>query len=139
MTNKKYHHVSHSKYLLKYHFVFCCKYRKKCFNGEEVTERIKSLFTDIAAKSGFSIDVMEVDPTMPDHIHVLVDAPPTLSPTDIATRLKSQSTFHIWKTHADYLQWLFWKERTFWSDGYFVCTTGDASTETIRTYIEEQG
>ena len=94
---------------------------------------------DIAAKSGFAIDVMEVDPTMPDHIHVLVDAPPTLSPTDIATRLKSQSTFHIWKTHADYLQWLFWKERTFWSDGYFVCTTGDASTETIRTYIEEQG
>ena len=73
MPNKKYHHGSHSKYLLKYHFVFCCKYRKKCFNGPEVTERIKALFTEIAAKAGFAIDVMEVDPTMPDHIHVLVD------------------------------------------------------------------
>jgi REP element-mobilizing transposase RayT len=24
------------------------------------------------------------------------------------------------------------KEKTFWSDGYFACSTGDASTETIN-------
>ena len=64
--------------------------------------------------------------------------PPTLSPTSIATRLKSQSTFHIWKKFGNFLQYHFWKEKTFWSDGYFVCTTGDASTETIKKYIEEQ-
>jgi len=57
----------------------------------------------------------------------------------IAHRLKSQSTFHVWKTQDGILQWYFWKERTFWSDGYFVCTTGDASMETIKKYIEEQG
>jgi len=28
---------------------------------------------------------------------------------------------------------------TFWSDGYFVCSTGDANMETIKKYIEEQG
>ena len=33
----------------------------------------------------------------------------------------------------------FWKERTFWSDGYFCCTIGNASQETIRQYIESQG
>ncbi|GAC1354668.1 MAG: hypothetical protein NVSMB38_33610 [Ktedonobacteraceae bacterium] len=33
----------------------------------------------------------------------------------------------------------FWKERTFWSDGYFYCTIGNASQETIRHYIESQG
>ena len=27
----------------------------------------------------------------------------------------------------------------FWSSGYFVCSTGDASTETIAKYIAEQG
>jgi len=31
------------------------------------------------------------------------------------------------------------KENTFWSDGYFVCSTGDANMETIKKYIEEQG
>jgi len=33
----------------------------------------------------------------------------------------------------------FWKEHTFWSDGYFVCSTGEASTETIKQYIASQG
>lgn len=132
---KEYHHASHSKYLLHYHFVFCCKYRKKLLKGAVETE-IKQLFYDIAEKSKFSIDTMEVDL---DHIHVLVDAPPTLSPFDIVNRLKSQSTFHIWKKFATFLTKNFWEEKTFWSDGYFVCTTGDASTDTIRQYIEEQG
>ena len=74
-----------------------------------------------------------------NHLHVLVDAPPTLSAFDIVNRLKSQSTFHIWKKFDTFLSRHFWNEKTFWSDGYFVCTTGDASTETIRQYIEEQG
>ena len=33
----------------------------------------------------------------------------------------------------------FWIEHIFWSDGYFVCSTGDASTETINKYIESRG
>jgi putative transposase len=103
---------------------------------QNIADEIKRLFNEIAEKSGFIIDVMEVDV---DHIHVLVDAPPTLSCTSIATRLKGQSTFHIWKFCGNFLTHHFWKEKTFWSDGYFVCTTGDASTETIKKYIEEQG
>lgn len=136
MAKKEYHHAKHSKYLLHYHFVFCVKYRRKILKHKEVDDEIKRLFNEIATKSGFTIDVMETDK---DHIHVLVDAPPTLSPMSIAHRLKSQSTFHVWKTQDGILQWYFWKERTFWSDGYFVCTTGDASMETIKKYIEEQG
>ncbi len=138
--NLKYHHASHSKFVLKYHFIFSCKYRHKLFkDNESLAEEIKRLFHDIAAKSKFTIDVMEIDPTTPDHIHVLVDAPPTMSCKQIASRLKGQSTFHIWKTNEEYLKEFYWKERTFWSDGYFVCTTGDASTATIRKYIERQG
>lgn len=135
----KYHHSSHSKFILKYHFIFACKYRHKLFTNQHLAEEIKQLFYGIATKSKFVIDVMEIDPDTPDHIHVLVDAPPTISPKQIASRLKGQSTFHIWKTNEEYLKSFYWKERTFWSDGYFVCTTGDASTETIRQYIERQG
>ncbi|WP_034670141.1 transposase, partial [Ectobacillus panaciterrae] len=31
------------------------------------------------------------------------------------------------------------KERTFWSDGYFACSIGNVSKETIQTYMQEQG
>lgn len=36
--------------------------------------------------------------------------------------------------HKHYL-----KAHTFWSDGYFVCSIGEANPETIRKYIENQG
>ena len=29
--------------------------------------------------------------------------------------------------------------KIFWSDGYFVCSVGNASAETVRKYIQEQG
>jgi REP element-mobilizing transposase RayT len=51
---KEYHHASHSKYLLHYHFVFACKYRKKLLGKQNVADEIKSLFTGIAEKSGCS-------------------------------------------------------------------------------------
>ena len=34
---------------------------------------------------------------------------------------------------------LFWKEKTFWSDGYFSCSIGNVSKETIEKYIQNQG
>jgi REP element-mobilizing transposase RayT len=32
-----------------------------------------------------------------------------------------------------------WKEQTFWSDGYFTCSIGNASKNTILKYIQNQG
>lgn len=54
-------------------------------------------------------------------------------------RLKQESTRELWNRHPEWLCKHFWKERTFWSDGYFVCSIGEASPETVRRYIENQG
>jgi len=56
----------------------------------------------------------------------------------IANRIKSISTKRIWKLHQEFLHKHFWKEKTFWTDGYFVCSVGVASPETIRNYIKNQ-
>jgi len=45
-----------------------------------------------------------------------------------------------WKSknrHKYLLQ--FWKEHTFWTDGYFACSVGDVSEEMLKRYIENQG
>lgn len=52
---------------------------------------------------------------------------------------KSYSTYHIWKAHNTILSQHFWKEQTLWSDGYFACSIGNVSKETIEKYIESQG
>jgi putative transposase len=54
-------------------------------------------------------------------------------------RLKQASTFQLWKSYEADLKQRFWKERTFWSDGYFCCTIGNASQEAIRHSIANQG
>ncbi|MGB5505596.1 MAG: transposase, partial [Sulfurovum sp.] len=38
-----------------------------------------------------------------------------------------------------FLKQHFWKENTFWTDGYFVCSIGEASPDTIQNYIKNQG
>ncbi len=45
----------------------------------------------------------------------------------------------IWELHKEYLKKHFWKEKTFWIDGYFVCSIGEASPKTIQNYIRNQG
>lgn len=115
--------------------MFAVKYRKRLLKGA-INEDVMQIMYDIAKQKGFSIDTMQSDI---DHLHILVDAPPKISAFDVAYSLKLISTNRIYKQHSDYLKNHFWKENTFWSDGYFVCTTGDASTDTIRKYIEEQG
>ena len=88
-----YHHINHSKYLLKLHVIFAVKYRKKLLKGD-IDKDLKQIFFDISKAKGFIIDTMESEN---DHIHILIDAPPKLSALDIIHSLKSISTFRIYK------------------------------------------
>lgn len=132
--SKNYHNSSSSKYLCKIHLIIATKYRKKLLSGT-VEEDMKQILFEISQSSDFTIDVMQSDI---DHIHILIDYPPKLSISSIVNRLKAMSTVRIHKKHSVFLKHHYWKENTFWSDGYFVCTTGDACTETIKKYILEQ-
>ena len=126
---------SHCKYYLKVHLIFVTKYRKNLLvNGLDTW--IKSEFEYISNGCDFSIDIMETDK---NHIHLLVSYPPSISVSSIVRKLKQKSTVDIWKHFHTIMRLEFWKENTFWSDGYFACSIGEASPETIRKYIENQG
>ena len=127
---------NHSKCLLMTHLIFVCKYRKKLL--VKFGNEIKQLFCDIAEEKDFEIMEMEVDK---DHIHLLVNYNPTQSILEIVRWMKQMSTYRIWRQNNNHisLQKQFWKERTFWSDGYFACSIGNVSKETIKKYIQNQG
>ena len=123
------------KYSLKCHIVFCVKYRKKLLSKSHIAQTIKdSILTN--QTDDFKIQVMEVDK---DHIHLLVDYSPDISIVQIVRLLKQMTTTKVWFQHRKELIKYFWKRHVFWSAGYFACSTGDASTETIARYIAEQG
>lgn len=121
-----------SKYSLKAHIIFVIKYRKKILSPK-MASAVKNCILKIAERSNFNVETMEVNR---DHIHLLVDYEPKLSLLAIVRRLKQESTHQMWRTHRKLLKKHFWKENTFWSDGYFVCSIGEgASYETIQQYI----
>ena len=74
-----------------------------------------------------------------DHIHIMLQYIPRISISSIVNRINSITTYRVWENHNDYLQKHFWREKTFWTDGYFVCSVGEANPETIRNYIANQG
>jgi putative transposase len=135
--SKKSNYVStnRSKHYLKCHLIFVCKYRKKLL-VDALDNDMKAIMQSITSNSDFEIEVFESDI---DHIHFLIRYIPRLSVTSIVRKLKQESTIAIWKLHKNILSKNFWKEHTFWSDGYFVCSIGEASPDTVRQYILSQG
>ena len=123
------------KYLLQYHLIFVCKYRKKILVGT-ISDDIKQLSYEICNKHNVTIKKMETDK---DHIHYLIETEPTISISKIVNLMKSYTTYHIWQLHQKYLSRHFWKEHTFWTDGYFVCSIGNVSEKMLKEYIENQG
>ena len=77
----------HAVYDLKYHLVWIPKYRKGILT-KEVAEYAKLVFARVAEEYGMMIDQMEV---VEDHVHILLEAPPRLSPSRVVQVLKSVS------------------------------------------------
>lgn len=125
---------NHSKHLLMSHIIFVCKYRKKLLIN--LGDYIKQEIETISTHYGWEIIEQEVDE---DHVHILLRYSPKWSLLQIVRLLKQHTTYRAWKKYYNYLSSHFWKERTLWSDGYFVCSVGNVSKETIQRYIETQG
>lgn len=127
--------TNRSKHYLKIHLIFVCKYRKPLLMGN-LNEDMKTILENITNNSDFNIEVMESDI---NHIHFLIRYIPRLSVSSIVRKLKQESTKQIWSLYSDVLSQEFWLEKTFWSDGYFACSIGESSPDTIREYILNQG
>jgi len=130
---EKYNSLNHCKYLIQYHIIFCPKFRFKVLY-DKIENRLKELILNIANIYDFKIIEMEV---MPDHVHLFISCKPTISPTDIVRILKSITARRLFEEFPK-LRKLYSKCGVLWSKGYFVCSIGKASPETLKRYIQEQ-
>ena len=64
---------------------------------------------------------------------------PNINLSILIKTLKSYTTYYIWLKYENILKHYFWKERTFWTDGYFICSIGSVSENQLKAYIENQG
>ncbi len=82
------------KYLLQYHIIFVCKYRKKLLVSRQISDDIKQFSYEICQRYNVIIRHMETDK---DHIHYMIETEPTMSVSKIVNLMKSYTTYHIWK------------------------------------------
>ena len=135
MPTSNYVSTNRSKHYLKCPLIFVCKNRRPVLVGP-LNDDVKHIFESIAFKSDFDIEVMETDR---DHVHFLIRYIPGLSIDQIVRRLKQESTRQLWLLHPTWICKQYGYQRILWSDGYFVCSIGEASPETVRPYILSQG
>ena len=131
-----YKHGNRNKFLLRYHLIFVCKYRRRVLTSNNIASDIKRLSLEIAEKHNVKIKYMETDK---DHIHYMIETTPNINLSNFVRVLKQYTTYHIWGKYEPYLSKCFWHEKTFWSDGYFIASIGEVSSETLKHYIENQG
>lgn len=119
-------------YSLRYHIVFCTKYRHKVISGA-FEEWLKDMFQSIAKTNGFKIITMEV---MPDHIHFLIDCTPQHFIPNIIKALKGNSARFAFKEFPE-LKKKLWSGHL-WNPSYFVCSISDVTEQVIVNYINSQ-
>lgn len=124
----------HSIYSLTYHLVVVTKYRRKCINDEILKELKEIAHRLLEVKGGL---VLEVNGES-DHLHILFEASPQIELAKLVNTFKSVSSRLVRKNHTEYLKNFYWKP-VFWSASYCILSTGGATIETIKKYIEMQG
>ena len=133
--DSRYNHHNRQKYSLKVHIVLVTKYRKQLLIGS-IADDVKQKIFDIANTRGYEIIAIETDK---DHMHFLLSYDTTDTVCDIVKIVKQETTYHLWHKYSSVLSKQYWKEKTFWSDGYFACSIEEVSSATIQKYIESQG
>ena len=132
--DSRYNRHNRRKYSLKVYIVLVTKYRKQLLKGS-ITDDVKQEILDIANTRGYEIIAIETDK---DHIHFLLSYVTSDIVCDIVKIVKQETTYHLWQKYSAVLSRQYWKEKSFWSDGYFACSIGEVSSATIQKYIESQ-
>lgn len=133
--DNRYNRHNRRKYSLKAHIVLVTKYRKQILKGS-IADDVKQKIYDICNSKGYGIIAIETDK---DHIHFLISYETTDRACDIVKLIKQQTTYYLWQKSQNFLSKQYWKKKIFWSDGYFACSIGEATSATIQKYIESQG
>lgn len=115
---------------LKYHLVWCPKYRRPVL-VKPVDSRLKALLKQKAEEMELTLHLLEV---MPDHVHAFVEGPPTLCVAEVVNGLKGFTSRVLREEYPSLRSRL----PTLWSRSYYAGSVGSVSESVVRKYIEGQ-
>jgi putative transposase len=112
-----------------YQLLWCPKRRKPVLTGAIAT-RLTSILHDVAAEHGWSIEPLAM---LPDHVHLVIRATPTVPAHAIARRCKGRSSRFL-RQEFPTLR----RRPSRWTRSYCCSTAGNLSAEAIQRYSDAQ-
>jgi putative transposase len=117
-------------YSLKYHLVWCPKYRLKVLVGP-VEKRLRQLLYQKAEELDADIHALEI---MSDHVHMFVESDPRLAPAHLAAQFKGFTSHEL----REQFPWLKSRMPALGSRSYYIGSMGTVSEQTVRRSIANQ-
>lgn len=115
---------------LKYHIVWCPKYRRPVLS-ESIAARLLEVLNLVCAEFDWTLHEHEI---MSDHVHLFIETGPTEPVAEVVNRLKGRSS-RILRNEFPELRS---KLPTLWTRSYYAGSVGNVSEATVRRYIENQ-
>ena len=119
-------------YSIKYHIVWCVKYRHKVIR-DDIEISLINIIKSIACDNKFTIEEINTDL---DHVHLLISCTPQHYIPNMMKALKGVSARLLFKEKPN-LKKSLWGGHL-WSPSYFVATVSENTEEQIREYIKNQ-
>jgi putative transposase len=123
----------HCVFLLHVHLVFVTKYRHQVFAVKHL-ERMEEIMQAVCADFGAQLREFNGEQ---DHVHLLVNFPPTIAVSRLVNSLKGVSSRRLRQEFPD-LRRHYWRAKRLWSGSYFAGSVGGPPISVLRQYIEQQ-
>ena len=132
ISNKKrnYRTINKTIYSCQYHVIWCTKYRRKVLDTQ-IQGRLKQLIREKETEYGYEIREVE---TQQEHVHLLIEIPPTDSIDKIVGKIKSYTSKVLREEYPSLKSRL----PSLWTRSKFVSSCGGVTLQVIKDYIEGQ-
>ena len=123
----------HCVFVLHAHLVFVTKYRHPVFTAAHLA-RMEEIMRGVSADFGCELAEFNGEA---NHVHLLVNFPPTVAISRLVNSLKGVSSRRLRQEFPDLVRH-YWRARRLWSGSYFAGSAGGAPISVLRHYIEQQ-
>jgi putative transposase len=115
------------------HLVFVTKYRRAVFTNE-ILAALEGIFRETCEQMGSELIECNGED---DHVHLIASVHPRHSLSNFVGKLKGKSAYVLRREfHKEISPWL-WGNH-FWSPSYCAVSTGGASLDVVKNYVQNQ-
>ncbi len=117
----------HCVFVLHAHLVFVTKYGHRVLSARHLA-RLETIFGDVC--EDFGAELVEFNGET-EHVHLLVNYPPTVAISKLVNSLKGVSSRLLRKEFPE-LARHYWRAQRLWSGSYFAGSVGGAPITVLR-------